>query len=324
LNGLWGEDFPFIFYFPVTLFTGLYGGFGPALLSIGITSTATLVWVFPPIGRLPVMSPTVVQGLVVYLFVEIIIATMGSRHRHVLNQRRQAERAKDVFLANVSHELRTPLTPILLTTSILENERTLSPAVRSAFDVIARNVQLQARMVNDLLDVSRVINRKLDLELTQCDLPDIIERALCVCVPDGTAKNLKITTKFDARQKRVLGDATRLEQLFWNLIQNAIKFTPSDGSITIHSRDANGQVQIDVSDSGCGIEPAKLQTIFEPFEQVESGVDLQHGRRGLGVGLAIARQIAIAHGGTLFAASDGLNRGSTFTVSLPATLRPSS
>ncbi|HLQ13370.1 MAG TPA: PAS domain S-box protein [Steroidobacteraceae bacterium] len=223
-------------------------------------------------------------------------------------------RAKDRFLASLSHELRTPLTPVLMTASMLLESDALSPAVRQGLDMIRRNVEIEARMVNDLLDLSRIINDKLEINLQHCDIHEVIRRALEVCLDGGNPKKLVVATRLDARGRDVCADSTRLQQVFWNIIQNAFKFTPEGGRISIHSRDVNREVHVEISDTGCGIEPPLLARIFDPLQQGDSGH--KESLRGLGLGLAIARRIMSAHGGTLTAASDGKDRGATFTVAL--------
>jgi signal transduction histidine kinase len=201
---------------------------------------------------------------------------------------------------------------------MLQQNKTLPQPVKTALDIIHRNVQLEAKLVNDLLDVSRATIGKLRVELSDCDIHEIVERAVRVCLAPGDGNQSNIATKLNAPQRNCPGDATRLQQVFWNLIQNAMKCTSRAGSITISSRNENGDVCIDVSDTGCGIEPTKLEGIFEPFTGEKHGISGHGGQSGFGLGLFIARQIVIAHGGTLVAKSQGLNRGATFTVSLPA------
>jgi PAS domain S-box-containing protein len=231
---------------------------------------------------------------------------------------REALKTKDRFLASISHELRTPLTPVLLAVDMLQQNKTLAQPVKSALDVIRRNVRLEAKLVNDLLDVSRASNGQFRLELSECDVHEIVQRAMRVCFDASNGNELRILTKLNATHRNCPGDATRLQQVFWNLIENAIRSTSPAGSITISSRNDNGNVCVEVSDTGCGIEPAKLERIFEPFTAGNDGVSGYGGRRGFGLGLFIARQIVVAHGGTVVATSEGVNRGATFTVSLPA------
>jgi PAS domain S-box-containing protein len=231
-----------------------------------------------------------------------------------LKNAQAAVRAKDQFLAAVSHELRTPLTPVLMNVSMLQEEDALPLPVRDTLGMIERNVRLEAQMVNDLLDFSRIANDKLDLDKERCDLHEIIQRAVEVCLAGGNPKGLNILLQLDARHHYLNADVIRLQQVFWNLIQNAIKFTPPGGRITLSSHNEGETVCITVADTGRGIDAPSLEKIFEPFEQgVNRG---KESLQGLGLGLAIARRIVTAHGGTITAASPGPDRGATFRIVL--------
>jgi len=232
-----------------------------------------------------------------------------------------ASRAKDQFLATLSHELRTPLTPVLIAAAMLREDESLPAEVRSSLEMIEQNIELQAQMVDDLLDLSRITNNKLSFKMEPCDLHQILQRALEVCMASAKAKGVMVTLRLEASRRHLLGDPIRLQQVFWNLIQNAIKFTPEGGNISVSSHDERSQAVITVADTGRGIEPALLERIFEPFEQ---GHDRAGGKtlQGLGLGLAIARRFVAAHDGTLKADSKGRNQGATFTVRLEAELQP--
>jgi PAS domain S-box-containing protein len=225
-----------------------------------------------------------------------------------------ANEAKDRFLAMLSHELRTPLSPVLHTTTLLNEMKDVSSEVRQMLQVIRRNVQLEARLIDDLLDLARIRNGKLQLQLEPTDAHDLLRRALEICQPDIEARGLKVVTRFEAQKSVMEADPARLQQIFWNLISNSVKFTREGGTITLRTED-NLQAQtllVEVSDTGVGIEPQKLERIFDAFEQVT-----QEGRTGLGLGLAICRALAGFHGGQITAHSDGLERGATFSVTLP-------
>ncbi len=232
-----------------------------------------------------------------------------------LDAAQAAARAKDRFLAALSHELRTPLMPALMTVSLLQKDPTLSTSVRAGLEVIRRNIETEARMVNDLLDLSRIVNDKLDLRLDLADGHEIVRRALEICTGNGQPKDRQISLELTAKQPFIHADSSRLQQVFWNLIQNAIKFTKSQGKISIKSSNDNGRLRIVVADDGRGIETSFLTKIFEPFEQGDREQP-QQTLQGLGLGLAIARRIITAHGGSLRAESDGKNRGATFIVEL--------
>jgi PAS domain S-box-containing protein len=226
----------------------------------------------------------------------------------------EANRAKDDFLAALSHELRTPLMPIMFTISMLQHDHSLSSNIREGLSMVRRNIEIQSRMINDLLDLSRIRANRLELSFDVIDLHEIIGRALEVCRGHPKFPELTIVARLDARASHVRGDADRLQQVFWNLIQNAMKFTPPGGRITIESTNRDNLICASVADSGCGIESGLLSKIFEPFEQ--GGRKVKASLQGLGLGLAIARRIVAAHGGTLTAASDGKDLGAVFTLKL--------
>jgi PAS domain S-box-containing protein len=237
-----------------------------------------------------------------------------------------ANQAKDDFLAALSHELRTPLMPVLFTISMWQQDQALPARLRANLAVVRRNIEIQSRMINDLLDLSRITANRLELAFEVTDLHEIIARALEVCRTHQKYSDLNIALKLEAPAHLVRGDADRLQQVFWNLIQNAMKFTPAGGRITVHSCNHADAVRVSVADSGCGIEPELLDKVFEPFEQC--GRKGKESLQGLGLGLAIAQRIVAAHGGTLAAASEGRNLGAVFTFELetvqtpPAELQP--
>jgi PAS domain S-box-containing protein len=231
-----------------------------------------------------------------------------------------ASQAKDRFLAALSHELRTPLTPILAVVSRLERDERLDALVREELAMIRRNAELEARLIDDLLDLTRIARGKLELHPEVVDLRQILDHALQTCCsPDQAARRPRIVTDFAPGAPRVWGDASRLTQVLWNLLNNAVKFTPAEGTITVRTRleERNGmrRVALEIADTGIGIEPAALPKIFEGFEQGERTITRQFG--GLGLGLAISKAIAELHGGDLSAASEGRGKGSTFILRLP-------
>jgi PAS domain S-box-containing protein len=226
----------------------------------------------------------------------------------------RASRSKDEFLATLSHELRTPLTPVLLTVSMMETRTDLPPDVREDVAAIRRNVELESRLISDLLDLTRIANGKLQLDDHDVDLQLVVRAAVDICQREASAKLL---VDWHATRATVRGDATRLQQVFWNLINNAIKFTGPDGTITVRSSDAErGKVRVEVTDTGIGIDPAVLPRLFNAFEQGD--VRAKRKQAGLGLGLAISKQLVDAHGGTITASSEGRGRGATFAVELPA------
>jgi len=227
----------------------------------------------------------------------------------------ESNRLKDEFLATVSHELRTPLTAILGWSRMLE-AGTLDPEVAGrAIETIRRNAKAQAQIIDDILDVSRIITGNLYLELQPLELAPVIETAINVVRPTADAKGIEIETYFDADPELVSGDANRLQQVIWNLVSNAVKFTPGSGKVTITLQQLDAEMVINVSDNGRGISSEFLPFVFDRFRQADSSTTRQHG--GLGLGLAIARHIVEIHGGTITAASPGEGQGASFTVALP-------
>lgn len=231
-----------------------------------------------------------------------------------------ASRAKDQFLAVLSHELRTPLTPVLMTTYTLQADANLPPRVKSAVDMIQRNIQLEARLIDDLLDLSRITHNKVELQLADIDLHDVVQNAVDVCRSDIDAKQQQLVVELEARHHLVRGDAARLQQVFWNLLKNAAKFTPPGGRLCLQSYNFKGTVRVDVTDSGMGIDKHLLPKIFTPFEQ-GGGTSFSAQFGGLGLGLAISKATIDAHGGRLTAYSEGRNEGAVFTVELPTIAR---
>lgn len=225
-----------------------------------------------------------------------------------------AGRAKDHFLAVLSHELRTPLTPVLMAVSAMQSQERLSEAMRDALQMIRRNVQLEARLIDDLLDLVRIARGKMELTFAPVNLHDAVTRALEICAADLSTKWHRLDVQLHAQRHRVAGDFARLQQVFWNLIKNAVKFTPAGGGITIRSENSNGAIRIEIADTGIGIEPEALPRIFNPFEQGSQQIERQFG--GLGLGLAISKATIDAHHGKLTVESAGKNLGSIFRVEL--------
>jgi PAS domain S-box-containing protein len=227
-----------------------------------------------------------------------------------------AGRVKDRFLAVLSHELRTPLTPVLVVVSAMLEDPSTSHALRPTLEMIRRSVALEARLIDDLLNLSRFEQGQVRLELERIDLHALLDQAAELCEAEVETAGVHLIFKREARASMIEADPTRLLQVVCNLIQNAVKFTQEGGTITIKTADGNGRrLVVTVVDDGRGIESEALSTIFEPFEQGSPATARRHG--GLGLGLSIGRSIIEAHGGTLSAASDGPGRGSSFRFDLP-------
>jgi PAS domain S-box-containing protein len=225
-----------------------------------------------------------------------------------------ANRAKDEFLATLSHELRTPMTAILGWSRLLRMGLTPEEA-RDAIEAIEKSSQIQAQLIDDILDVSRIISGKLRVDTTPVDLRTIAYAALATVHPAAEARGIEILTSFSPVAPAVAGDEGRLQQVIWNLLSNAIKFTPRGGNVTLRINAVGSLLRLTVKDSGQGISQEFLPHAFEPFHQADSSTTRVHG--GLGLGLAIVRYLVELHGGRVSVSSEGVDKGSTFTVELP-------
>ena len=235
--------------------------------------------------------------------------------RGALKQAEEANRMKDEFLATLSHELRTPLTSILGWARMLSNGQLAKAETTRALETIERNAKAQSQLIEDILDVSRVITGKLRLEVQPVDLAEIIESSIDGVLPAADAKGVRLQHVLDSGASMVSGDPARLQQVIWNLLSNAIKFTPRGGRVQVKLERINSHVEITVSDNGQGIGADVLPFIFERFRQADSTMTRAHG--GLGLGLAIVRHLVEMHGGTVEVESDGEGQGATFIVKLP-------
>jgi PAS domain S-box-containing protein len=228
----------------------------------------------------------------------------------------KANEAKDNFLAALSHELRTPLTPVLMLASTMEADPAVPKSVRKNLAMIRYNVELEARLIDDLLDLTRVAHGKMELHLEPLDLHDALHRAIQICQQHIGNKNHDFQVRLNASHSRSQGDPVRLQQALWNLIRNAIKFTPSGGSISIEtSNPGPDRFAVQIKDTGIGFDPRLAPKLFEAFEQGSRAITRQFG--GLGLGLVISRSIAEAHQGQIHGESPGEGQGATFTLALP-------
>ncbi|HEX4054010.1 MAG TPA: ATP-binding protein [Tepidisphaeraceae bacterium] len=231
-----------------------------------------------------------------------------------------ASDAKDNFLAALSHELRTPLTPVLMTAAALEADASLPESVRQDLALLCRNVELEARLIDDLLDLTRIVRGKIELRSDVIDVHAVIAHALETCRRDISAKRLEVSRTLCASEFHVNADAVRLQQILWNLLRNAVKFTPEGGRIIVRSHNEEGKICVSIIDTGIGIEAEAISRIFSPFEQAGRLITQRFG--GLGLGLAISKRLAELHGGTVTARSEGHDRGATFTLTLPTVAVP--
>ncbi len=235
--------------------------------------------------------------------------------RQARQEAENANRMKDEFLATVSHELRTPLNAILGWTQLLQQKRLQGDAASRALDTIERSAHMQNQLIEDLLDVSRIVAGKMRLQIAPISLHHIIEQALESVGPAATAKNISLVCQLDLSNHQMVGDKDRLQQVVWNLLSNAIKFTPAGGEVMIRLSFTVNNAVIIIKDNGQGIPSEFLPLVFERFRQLDGTKTRQYG--GLGLGLAIVRHLIELHGGTAHVASDGLGKGSTFTIHLP-------
>ncbi len=228
----------------------------------------------------------------------------------------RSNRAKDAFLATLSHELRTPLTPVLMAAVDLEKNPALPASIRSDLTMIRRNIELEARLIDDLLDITRIASGKLELRNAAMDVHAAVQSAVAICRAELELKNHQLVFRLNAQATATVGDDVRFQQALWNLVRNAIKFTPAGGVITITTWNMPGPaICVEVRDSGIGFDPRKADRLFERFEQGDRHITREFG--GLGLGLSISTSIMQAHGGALRAESRGANQGAAFTVELP-------
>jgi PAS domain S-box-containing protein len=236
--------------------------------------------------------------------------------REAREEAETANRSKDEFLAAVSHELRAPLNAMVGWVHVLEHNGVADEGVRQAIERIGRNARLQAKLVDDLLDLSRSVTGKLQIDMRRVDPAAVVKAAMDTVLPAAAAKSISMRTRFDHEEVRIAADPDRLQQVIWNLVSNAIKFTPFGGTIDVSLSRAGGQLLVTVQDSGQGIDPAFLPFVFDRFRQGRNDSE-GPSQPSLGLGLAIARHLVELHGGTLRAESKGVGLGATFTVALP-------
>jgi signal transduction histidine kinase len=314
--------------------SGLRGGAGPGLVATGLAGLAILgathflaaTFHIPRVN----LGDEVVRLIIFLLVASGISALAGARRRAererdallvrerlAREQAEEASLAKDRFLATVSHELRNPLAAILSWASLVRGGAADEERVRRAFQAIERNAKLQARLVDDLLDVSRIAAGKLELNVGPVDLAPVILAALDTVRPAAEAKQVSLEVALDPATGLVRGDPDRLQQVVWNLLSNAIKFTAEGGTVTTTLERFNLHAELRITDTGRGIAPDVLPHLFEPFWQADD--DRRRGRSGLGLGLAIVRHLVESHGGTVAAHSRGPGWGAVFRVTIPLT-----
>jgi signal transduction histidine kinase len=294
-----------IFILSAIAIWGTLHGFGPFILQ---TENQSLLMLQAWTAALTITAMAIAAA----------IAERNRAHAAIEHQKEAVEaanRTKDNFLAMLSHELRTPLTPVMAALDTLDANGLASTESKNSLAMIRRNVELESQLIDDLLDLTRIAKDKLQLRFGSLDAHEVISNVVEICRPEAQARNLKLHLNLRAGAHHVSGDAAKFQQIVWNLLKNAIKFTTDDGEITISSSNPEPQLlAIAVHDTGIGIEPEIMNRIFDPFEQGERAFQRRYG--GLGLGLAISKSLAQAHGGTLVARSEGRDRGSTFVLTL--------
>jgi signal transduction histidine kinase/DNA-binding NarL/FixJ family response regulator len=339
----------FFLFWPLTFALSWFLGLGPALLATALSALVVL-YILPSAFKFAVDRDSLLLTVGTFWLMGTMTAVLARWREQALAQaereRRTAEaalaeaqherqtaeaavaeaqmarqaaetanRAKDNFLATISHELRTPLSPILAWARMLQEHRLNAEQTARALDIIERNAALQAALVEDLLDVSRIVEGKLTLEVRPVVLAEVVEQAIDTVRPAADAKNIRLQVVLDTTVAPIPGDPNRLQQVLWNLLSNAVKFTPKGGRVHVVLERVNSHVEIAVSDTGQGIPADQLPHLFERFWQADTSAGRTH--KGLGLGLAIVRHLVELHGGTVVAESPGVGQGSTFTVKLP-------
>jgi signal transduction histidine kinase/ActR/RegA family two-component response regulator len=304
------------------------GGLGPGLLATIVSAILGDYFFIEPNHELNAKHSAERLELALFLGVGTSISILSQARLSAEAKRQQlleseqearkmaedANRLKDEFLATVSHELRTPLSSISGWAKLLRVGNLDDAQAARAFETIERSAHSQNQLINDLLDVSRIITGKMSLDISLLQLGPVIEAAVEKVRPAAEAKGICLNALLDSAE-RVSGDADRLQQVVWNLLSNAIKFAPKGGRVEVRLERVNSQVEITVADNGKGINPKFLPYVFDRFRQEEGGASRRQG--GLGLGLSIVRHLVELHGGTVRAASKGLGKGATFTVVLP-------
>ena len=335
---VFGSALPYITFYPAIMLSAWYGGFWPgAVMTVLGALTAVSLW---PVGSrasaislvslaLYMFNGLAISGLTEFLHRarrrqaefrraeaahQLEIERLLSREQEARAAAEAATRAKDGFLATLSHELRTPLAAIIGWVSVLRQHHLDEAQLGRAIEIIGRNAQIQARLVNDLLDVSRIVAGKLTLDKHEVDLVALIEETIEGVQQDAAAKDLKLFTRLDMAAGWVLGDSVRLRQVVGNLLSNAVKFTPRGGRIDVELERHRANARLVVRDTGEGMTPEDLPRIFGRFEQAAMPASRP---QGLGLGLAICHYLVGLHGGTIHAASAGRGHGATFTVEVP-------
>ena len=319
-----------LLFYPALIVAAWLGGLWPGIVAT-LTSAAMDAYFFlEPVGTLRLTHHSDKFALAVFVATGIVISVLSENlRRNALREQRArgdaehataiadtANRTKDFFLAAVSHDLRAPMTAALGWCDMLTKERLDAEQRDRALSAIRRSVNRQMVLVNDLLDTAAIVSGKLRVEQNAVAIDRVVSHAVEIADRIAEAKRIEIRVEHQGRCSTVIGDAIRLQQVLVNLLTNAIKFTPEDGTVRVCVRAADDTAEIHVIDNGLGLRESALAHVFEPFWQADRSCSTS-GPRGVGLGLSIARQLVLAHGGTIHASSPGVGLGCTFTVRLP-------
>ena len=273
-----------------------------------------------PVHLAASLLPLQDQNVLCLVVTDLTLQKQNEELRMAKEVAEKANKAKDDFLAALSHELRTPLNPVLLLASEAAEDQELPARARADFAIVRDNIELEARLIDDLLDFNRIVHQKLKLERRPVDCHTLLDDAIAIVEPELKRKKISLSLNLEKGPCQLNADRTRLQQAFWNVLKNAVKFTPERGAITIHTAidQGNRHWKLTVADTGIGMKPEEMEKIFIAFSQGEHAESTgSHKFGGLGLGLSISRMLIKMHEGTISAQSEGPGKGSTFTIKLP-------
>lgn len=332
---LLGETIPYTPFYPAIVVGTIYGRLRGGLITLGLAAFAASFWLIP-FGRLAITETSDLLGLGMFLVVGIAVVVLCERLRRAqsraeiaaaerheaLNRERaararaeEASRLKDDFIASVSHELRTPLQAMLGWSELLAAGLADKAATQEGLNAIKENAQIQAHLIDDLLDMGRLMSGKMRLNLSLMNPRTAVEAAIRTVAPAANGRDIRITKEFGEETSTLTADADRFQQIVWNLLSNAIKFSPPDTTIRVSLSHQSDGIALVVTDQGCGLDPEFAPLIFDRFSQADPSRSRRHS--GLGLGLSIVKNLVEMHGGTVTACSQGLGQGTTMTVVLP-------
>ena len=330
-----GETIPYTPFYPAIIVGTIYGRLRGGLITLILAAFAASFWLIP-FGRPAITDLSDLIGLGMFLVVGVVVVALCERlrreqsraevaaaERHeALNRERaarakaeEANRLKDDFVASVSHELRSPLQAMLGWSELLSAGLTDSGDTREGLEAIAENARIQAHLIDDLLDMGRLMAGKMRLNLSTINPRTVVEAAIRTVTPAASARDIRITKDFGEEAYTLTADADRLQQIVWNLLTNAIKFSPPGTAIRVSLQPQADGIALVVADQGCGLDPEFAPFIFDRFSQADPSRSRRHS--GLGLGLSIVRNLVEMHGGCVTAFSEGLGKGTTMTVALP-------